>query len=57
MKTNVLISKSLKEVWDIKDRIYQETKRMNSEEYGRYLAKNTVELKKRFKNKIRKVGV
>lgn len=57
MKTNILISKSLKEVWDIKDRIYQETKGMNSEEYGRYLAKNTLELKKRFKNKIRKVGV
>ena len=55
MKTSIFISKSLKEVWDIKDRIYQETKGMSSEEYGRYLAQNTLELKKRFKNKIKKV--
>ncbi len=55
MKTSIFISKSLKEVWDIKDRIYQETKEMSSEEYGRYLAQNTLELKKRFKNKIKKV--
>ena len=56
MKTNIFISKSLKEVWDIKDRIYQETKEMSSEEYCRYLAKNTLELKKRFKSKIKRVG-
>ena len=56
MKTKIFISKSLKEVWDIKDRIYQETKEMSSEEYGRYIAQNTRELKKRFQNKIKKVG-
>lgn len=55
MKTKIFISKSLKEVWDIKDRIYQETKEMSSEEYGRYIAQNTRELKKRFQNKIKKV--
>ena len=55
MKTKIFISKSLKEVWDIKDRIYQETKEMSSEEYSCYIAQNTRELKKRFQNKIKKV--
>lgn len=57
MKTKIFISKSLKEVWDIKDKIYQETKEMSFEEYGRYIAQNTLELKKRFQSKIKKVGV
>jgi hypothetical protein len=54
MKTKSFVSKSLKEIWEIKDRIYQETKKMNSQEYDYYLDSNTRELKNRYKNKIKK---
>lgn len=54
MKTKNFVSKSLKEIWEIKDRIYRETKEMSSKEYSHYLDENTLELKKRYKNKIKK---
>ena len=54
MKTEIIESKSLREIWDIKEKIFQETKDLSPVEYGKYIDSNTSELKKRFKNKIRK---
>ena len=50
-KTKIEIPKSLREIWEVKERIYQETKDMSSEEFFNYLEENTRELKSLLKNK------
>jgi hypothetical protein len=54
-KTDVPVS--LKEIWEIKERIYNETKSMSIEEFYKYVDENTRELKKELKEKSLKTGV
>ncbi|OHD57231.1 MAG: hypothetical protein A2014_03845 [Spirochaetes bacterium GWF1_49_6] len=54
-KTDVPVS--LKEIWEIKERIYNETKSMSIKEFYKYVDENTRELKKELKEKLLKTGI
>jgi len=51
MKTNDHYLKQILEIWAIKEKIFNETEKMNFKQYSEYLNQNIDELKKRFKNK------
>ncbi len=51
MKTSDNYLKHISEIWTIKEKIFNETERMDFKHYSEYLKNNIKELKNRFKNK------
>ncbi len=49
------VDKSLQEVWDWKNAVYEETKNMTAEERRAYSRRNYEEIKKRYNFNLRKV--
>jgi hypothetical protein len=43
--------KQISQIWEIKEKIYNETKKMDFKQYTEYLKDNIKELKERFKAK------
>lgn len=46
--------KNMKEIWDIKNNIYEETKCMDLAQFSKYIEHNISSLKERFKDKYLK---
>lgn len=51
------VDKSLQEVWDWKNAVYEETKDMTAQERRVYSRKNYEEIKKKYHVELRKAGV
>ena len=51
------VDRSLQEVWDWKDALYQETKNMNWEERAAHLRKKADTIEKKYHLNLRKVTV
>ena len=51
MKKNDGYLKQISQIWEIKEKIYHETKKMDFKQYTEYLKGNIKELKERFKAK------
>jgi hypothetical protein len=51
VKKNDVYLKQISQIWEIKEKIYHETKKMDFKQYTEYLKGNIKELKERFKAK------
>lgn len=51
------IDKSLQEVWDWKDKVYQETETLSVKEAGKKISEDVREISKKYKLNLRKLNI